>query len=102
MKDSDIFCDGPDLGCGIDTAGRVAISACVFWFVSALMTCAHGKERMDADSDRDADAAPEPEDPNDKERMDANSDRDADAAPEPEVQAEVSVEDKGDVEVDAA
>jgi hypothetical protein len=45
------FCDGDNLGCSMDTGGKLAISACVFWFVASLMTCGHAKERMDADRD---------------------------------------------------
>ena len=36
------------MGCGLDTGGKCTIAAVIFWLVAALMVCAHGKERMDA------------------------------------------------------
>jgi hypothetical protein len=57
------FCDGDLKGCSMDTGGKLAISACVFWFVASLMTCGHAKERMDADKDDGGEEqAPEGED----------------------------------------
>jgi hypothetical protein len=51
------FCDGDNLGCSMDTGGRLAISACVFWFVASLLTCGHAKERTDANKDGGGDVA---------------------------------------------
>ena len=42
--------DGYILGCSVST-GQWCIAAIVFWFVASCMTCAHGKERMDARKD---------------------------------------------------
>lgn len=42
--DADICDDG---GCSLGTSSKCGISACVFWGVSSLMTCAVAKEAMD-------------------------------------------------------
>jgi hypothetical protein len=53
MLKSTFWCDGENLGCTMDTAGKVGIAAAACWFVASLMTCAHGAERMKANKDRD-------------------------------------------------
>ena len=40
----DVCSDG---GCVLGTSSRVGISACVFWFISAIMTCGIVKEAND-------------------------------------------------------
>uniref|UniRef100_A0A6U3WM62 MARVEL domain-containing protein n=1 Tax=Skeletonema marinoi TaxID=267567 RepID=A0A6U3WM62_9STRA len=52
MFSNDVCSDG---GCTLGTSSRVGISACVFWFISAIMTCGIAKEAKDKQSSESED-----------------------------------------------
>lgn len=68
LKRSTAFCDSDSamvLGCTMDTGAYCSISAAVLWFLAGCMTCAHGKERMGVEEERNSDDREQPNEPED-------------------------------------
>ncbi len=65
-------------GCSLDTASRCGIAACVFWFVSSVMTCAAASQLKNEDNvvpDKEDTKAAEVAQPKDKEGDQAQPER---------------------------
>ena len=54
------FCE---FGCSLDTGGKCAISAIVFWFITGITSCAAGKEADEAEARRDDNPKTDAEEP---------------------------------------